>query len=102
MYEITCLTGELAREILYSHQRRRHPRDPNNKSEEGIHDVSDRVIKKKALLNHVETHADDDLEIIPDTNSTGDSGDDTCVEIHSNEEWMRDYGGGITGRRKEI
>ena len=87
------LDEKLARKILYSHQRRRHPRDPNNNPEEGIYDVSDGVVKKKVPMDHVEDHANDDPENVPDTNSTGDSEDDSCVEILGDEEWGSHEGG---------
>ena len=34
---------------------------------------------------------EDNYETIPDTNSTEDSEDDFCMEVHGNEEWVWDY-----------
>ena len=67
---------KLARTILYNHQRRKHPRDSNDSPVEGIHDMSDGVINKTALMDHEEDvpdPADEDPENVPDSNSTGDS-----------------------------
>ena len=89
-FAITCLTKELAREILYNHQRKRHPRDPNNNLEEGTHDTSNKMIKKMMPIDHKEDPADDDLKNVPDTNSTGDSEDGTCVGIRCGKGWVRD------------
>ena len=56
--------------------------------------MSNKGIKKKAQMDHVEDApdlTDDDNKNIYDINSTEDSEDDSCMEVHGDEEWVKDY-----------
>jgi hypothetical protein len=67
------MTKRLAKMILYNHLRMKHPRDLNNNPEEGVHDMSDEVVKKKVLMEHkvdLPDPADDDHGNVLDKNST--------------------------------
>ena len=80
--------------ILYNHRRMNHPRDSNNNPEKGVHDVSDGLVKKKALMDQevdVPDPTDYDHGNVPDTNSTEDSKDDSCMEVHGDVELVREY-----------
>ena len=79
---------------LYYHRRKTHPRDSNNNPKKNMREVSDGVIWKKAQIDHKDylpdPTDDDDHDNVPDTNSTKDSEDDFCMEVHGDEEWVRD------------
>ena len=56
--------------------------------------MPDGVTKKEAQRNHgkkVPDPPDGDDENVPDTASMEDSGDDSCMAVHGDEEWVRDY-----------
>ena len=69
------------------------PRDPNNNPEKTLTDV----IAREAVQRNHEGKApnpaeNDDMEYLPDTNITDDSKSGSCMEVHGDEEWVRDYG----------
>ena len=69
------------------------PRDSNNNHEEGIQDVSDKVVKKQAQMDHMEDAPElavGDNENVTNMNKTEDSEDDACMEVHSDEELEKD------------
>ena len=86
-YKTTYLTKKMAKKRLYNHQRRNHPRDSNNNPKEDKHDVPDWVTKEEAQRNHGKKVP---CPHVPDTASMEDSGDDSCMAVHGDEEWVRD------------
>ena len=83
-YKTTYLAKKMARKRLYNNRSRKHPRDSKNNPKEDVHDVSDRVVGKKAQMDHkgnVPNPTDDYHEHVPDTTSTVHSEDDSCVVV---------------------
>ena len=75
-----------------------NPRDSNSNYEEGIQDVSNEVVEKKAQMNHVVDApelADGDNGKVINMNSMKDSKDDSCKEIQSDEKWVKEYGDNV-------
>ena len=67
---------------LYSHRRKKYPQDRNDNPKEDMHELFDRVI----WPNHVPDPAADDYNTVPDTDSTENSEDEFCMEVHGKEE----------------
>ena len=65
---------------LYSHRRRKRPETQTSN-------------RKKTCVNCMilPDPAADDCDTVPDTDSTGDSEDEFCMEVHGTEEWVWDY-----------
>ena len=90
-FEITCLTMELARKIVYNHQRRRYPRDPDQHLEQGAHDASKEMIEMTLIIDKKEEPADDELKNVQETNSKGDSIDGTCKGNEDGQEDLSQF-----------
>ena len=86
--ECTYKTNYLPRRMARSNDRRKNPpRDPNNNLEKTLTDV---IAREAVQRNHEGKAPDpaenDDLEYLPDTNSTDDSKSGSCMEVHGDEE----------------
>ena len=64
----------MARKRLRNHRRKNHPRDSDNDPE-------------KKFMDEIAREA----EQVPDTTSTDVSKIGVCMEVHGDEEWVRDY-----------
>ena len=57
--------------------------------------MSVRLVEKKAQMDHEEDApklAEGHNENVTNMNSTEDSEDDSCMEVHGDEEWVKKYG----------
>ena len=59
-----------------------------------MHNVSDGVTRMKAQMDHKENvpdPSDEDHENVPNTAGAEDSEDYSCMVVHGDEEWIREY-----------
>ena len=90
-FEITCWTIELARTVLYNHQRRRHLKDPDKHLEEGTYNASKEMSERMLVIDNEEEPADDDPKSVQETKSKGESIDGTCKEKEDGQEDLSQF-----------
>ena len=82
----------MPRRRLRNHRRMNHPRDHDNDPEKTIIDeIAGEAIERDLRGKAPDPADDNDLEHVPDTTSTDISESGSCMEVHGDEEWVRDY-----------